>query len=179
MPTPAKIERVADLKEKLERCSIALAAGYSGIPANEMIALRRRLRETGVEFVVVKNTLANLAAEAAQMPQFREIVAGPTAIAFGYADPVDAARAVSDYIRATRSPLAIHGAVLGAGEALPPGQVERLASLPPRPQMLANLLGQLQSPVSRLLGALNGPLQNLDSLLQARIRQLEGDAAAS
>ena len=173
MPTPAKIERVAELKEKLERCSIALTAGYSGIPVNDMTELRRRMRDAGVEFIVVKNTLANLAAAEAQVPQFQEIMEGPTAIAFGYDDPVDTARAVNDYIRTTRSPLAIHGALLGAGAPLPPAEVERLASLPARPQMLANLLGQIQSPLQRLVGVLNGPLQNLDGLLQARIRQLE------
>ncbi len=179
MPTQAKIERVAEIKEKLERCSIALTAGYSGIPVNDMTELRRRMRDAGVEFVVVKNTLANLAAEEAQVPQFSEILEGPTAIAFGYDDPVDTARAVNDYIRTTRSPLAIHGAIMGPGPVLPPNEVERLATLPSKPQLVANLLGQMQSPISRLLGVLNGPLQNLDGLLQARIRQLEegGEAA--
>ena len=176
MPTPAKIERVAELKEKLESCSIALTAGYAGIPVNAMTDLRRRMRDAGVEFVVVKNTLVNRAAAEAEVPQLQEIVDGPTAIAFGYADPVDTAKAVNDYIRATRSPLEIRGAILGAGPTLARAEVERLASLPARPQMLANLLGQIQSPIQRLLGVLNGPLQNLDGLLQARIRQLEAEA---
>ena len=179
MPTQAKIERVAEIKEKLERCSIALTAGYSGIPVNDMTELRRRMTEAGVEFVVIKNTLANLAAEEAQVPHFSEIIEGPTAIAFGYADPVDTARAVHDYIRTTRSPLSIQGAIMGPGPILPPNEVERLATLPSKPQLMANLLGQIQSPISRLMGVLNGPLQNLDGLLQARIRQLEegGEAA--
>ena len=176
MPTDAKIERVADIKDKLERCSIALTTGYSGIPVNDMTDLRRRMRDAGVEFVVVKNTLANLAAEEANMPQFSEIIEGPTAIAFGYDDPVDTARAVNDYIRATRSPLAILGAIMGPGPVLQRTEVERLATLPSKPQLVANLLGQMQAPLSRLLGVLNGPLQNLDGLLQARIRQLEESA---
>ena len=175
MPTPAKIERVAELQDKLERCSIALTAGYAGIPVNAMTDLRRRMRDAGVEFIVVKNTLVHRAAAAAQVPQFQEIVSGPTAIAFGYADPVDAARAVHDYIRATRSPLTIQGAILGGGTPLPRAEVERLAALPGKSQLLATLLGQMQAPLQRLLGVLNGPLQNLDGLLQARIRQLEED----
>ena len=173
MPTQAKIERVTELKEKLESCSIALTTGYAGISVNDMTDLRRRLRDAGVEFIVVKNTLVNLAAEEAQVPQFSEIVEGPTAIAFGYDDPVNTARAVNDYIRATRSPLSIRGAIMGPGPILPANEVERLATLPSKPQLMANLLGQIQSPISRLLGVLNGPLQNLDGLLQARIRQLE------
>ena len=179
MPTPAKVERVAELKDKLERCSIALTAGYSGIPVNAMTDLRRRMRDAGVEFIVVKNTLVNLAATEAQVPQFSEIVDGPTAIAFGYADPVETARAVNDYIRATRSPLTIQGAILGSGPTLPRAEVERLAALPGKPQLLSNLLGQMQAPLQRLLGALNGPLQNFDGLLQARIRQLEEQGQAA
>lgn len=179
MPTPAKVERVAELKDKLERCSIALTAGYSGIPVNAMTDLRRRMRDAGVDFIVVKNTLVNLAATEAQVPQFSEIVDGPTAIAFGYADPVETARAVNDYIRASRSPLTIQGAILGNGPTLPRAEVERLAALPGKPQLLANLLGQMQAPLQRLLGALNGPLQNLDGLLQARIRQLEEQGQAA
>ncbi len=176
MPTQAKMDRVAELKDKLERCSIALSAGYSGIPVNDMTDLRRRMRDAGVEFVVVKNTLVNLAAQEAKVPQLSEIVAGPTAIAFGYDDPVDVARALNDYIRATRSPLSIQGAILGPGPAMPANEVERLANLPSKQQLVADLLGQMQSPISRLLGALNGPLQSLDGLLQARIRQLEETA---
>ena len=173
MPTDAKIRRVDDLKDRLERSSITVAADYTGISVNEMTDLRRRMREAGVDFTVVKNTLTYLASEAAGRPQVREIVQGPTVIAFGYDDPLNVARAISDYIRTTRSALSIRGAVMGDGPVLPSGDVTRMASLPPKPQLVATLLGQLQSPLQRLLGVLNGPLRNLDGVLQARIRQME------
>ena len=173
MPTEDKIDRVNDLKDKLERCTIALTANYTGIGVNEMVDLRRRMREAGVEFTVVKNTLMDLAAEAAQRPQVKEIVQGPTVVAFGYGDPLDVAKAVSEYVRTARSTLSVQGAVLEDGSMLPPAEVNRLATLPSKTQLVANLMGQLQAPLQRLLTVLNGPLQNLDSLLQARIRQLE------
>ena len=173
MPTEAKIQRVDELKGKLERSSIAIAANYAGISVNEMTDLRRRLRAAGIDFTVVKNTLTYLASEAAGRPQVKEMVQGPTVIAFGYDDPQDVARALSDYIRTTRSGLAIRGAVLGDGPVLQPGDVNRMAGLPSKPQMVATLMGQLQSPLQRLLGVLNGPLRNLDALLQARIQQLK------
>ncbi len=176
MPTQTKIDRVGELKEKLERCSIVVTANHTSIPVNEMTELRRRTRAAGVEFVVIKNTLMHLAADAAQRPQVKEIVQGPTAIAFGYDDPVDVAKTLQEYIRATRSTLAIQGAVLADGPALQARDVERLAALPPKPQLVANLLMQFQAPLYRLLAVLNGPLQNLDGLLQARIRQLESEA---
>ena len=173
MPTQEKIDRVATLQDKLERCSIAVTTNYTGITVNEMIDLRRQMRAAGVEFTVVKNTLMYLASEAAHRPQVKDIVQGPTAVALGYADPLDVAKAVSDYIRNARSALIIQGAVLGDGPVMEAPEVVRLASLPPKPELLATLLGQLQAPLSRLAAVLNGPLQNFDGLIQARIRQLE------
>ena len=177
MPTQRKIDRVQELKDKLERSTITLTANYTGISVNEMTDLRRRMRDAGVEFTVVKNTLVLLASDQALRPNVKEIVQGPTAIALGYDDPLEVAKAVTDYIRAARSPLAIQGAVLGDGPVMNTAEVNRLAALPPKPQMVATLLGQLQSPAQRLLGALNGPLTNLGGLLQARIRQLEAQEA--
>jgi large subunit ribosomal protein L10 len=173
VPTQAKIERVKDLKEKLEKCSIVVATDHSGIPGDALTELRQRMRTAGMELVVVKNTLANLAAEAAQRPQVNNLVQGPTAMVFGYNEPAEVAKMLSDYIRTTRSTLTIRGAVIGTGPAVPATQVAQLAILPPKAQLVANLLGQLQIPMQRLLAALNGPLSNLDALLQARIKQLE------
>ena len=179
MPTQGKIDRVNELQSKLEKCSIAVTATYSNIGVNEMTDLRRRTRDAGVEFVVIKNTLMHLAADAANKPQIKEIVNGPTAIAFGYDEPIDVAKTLSEYIRTTRSPLAFQGAVIGDGPPLPAADVERLAALPPKPVLVSTLLGQLQAPLYQLLGILNGPLQSFGGILQARIRQIEsGEASA-
>ena len=176
MPTQQKIDRVQDIKDRLERSTIAMTANYSGITVNEMVELRRAMRNGGVDFTIVKNSLLFLAAEGANKPQMKEIVQGPTAIALGYDDPVDAARTMADYIRTGRSALVILGAVMGDGAAMSPDEFTKLASLPPRAQLLAMLLGQMQSPIARLLSVLNGPLQALDNVLQARVRQMEAEA---
>ena len=173
MPTQHKIDRVSSLKDKLERSTIAVTADYTGISVNEMTDLRRRMRDSGVEFTIIKNTLMDLAAEASQRPQLKEIVSGPTAVAFGYDDPLEVAKAIADYVRTSRSSLAVRGAIMGDGPILLAADVARLAALPSKPQLVASLMGQLQAPIQRLLSVLNGPLQKLDSLLQARIRQLE------
>ena len=179
MPTQEKMNRVQELKDKLERSTITVTTDYTGISVNEMTDLRSRMRSAGVEFTVVKNTLMYLASEQAQRPNVKEIVQGPTAVALGYDDPLDVAKAVSDYIRTSRSVLAIRGAVMGDGPVMSAVEVARLAALPPKPQLVASLLGQLQSPIQRLLGALNGPLINLDRLIQARITQLEQQEAGA
>ena len=179
MPTQEKMNRVQELKDKLERSTITVTTDYTGISVNEMTDLRSRMRSAGVEFTVVKNTLMYLASEQAQRPNVKEIVQGPTAVALGYDDPLDVAKAVSDYIRTSRSVLAIRGAVMGDGPVMSAVEVARLAALPPKPQLVASLLGQLQSPIQRLLGVLNGPLINLDRLIQARITQLEQQEAGA
>ena len=179
MPTQAKINRVAELQDKLDRCSIAVSADYTGLSVYEMTELRRRMRAAGVEFTVVKNHLMKLACDGASRPDVKAIVEGPTAIAFGYDDAADVARALFEYIRTTRSVLNIRGAMLKDGPILPASEVNRLATLPRKDELVASLLRQLQAPLQRLLAALNGPLINLDGLLQARIRQLESAEADS
>ncbi len=175
MPTPEKVDRVQELKDQLERSTITLSADYTRTTVNQMTELRRAMRAGGIDFTVVKNTLMYLAADQAGRPQVKEIVQGPSAVAFGYDDPAAAAKTLADYARANANSFAIRGAVMGDGAALGPDGVTRLATLPPKPVMLATLLARMQAPMSRLVGALNGPLQNLDNVLRARMRQLEGE----
>ena len=177
MPTQAKIDRVAELKEKLENCSIVISTGYTGIGVNQMVALRRRMQEGGVEFIVIKNSLLSLAADDANVPQLKEVISGQTAIALGYEDAVDTARAVSGAARADGT-LAIHGAVVEKGPALSPEEVNRLATLPPQPVLVAQLLGNMQAPLYALATVLNGTIGSLAYALQARIDQLQPAEAA-
>ena len=173
MPTQEKFDRVEELKDRLERSTITFGADYTRTSVNQMTELRRAMRAGGIEFTVVKNTLMYLAADQAGMPQVKDIVQGPTAVAFGYDDPAAAAKTISDYARANVNTFSIRGAVMGEGASLGPDGVTRLATLPPKPQMIAMLLAQMQAPMSRLVGALNGPVQNLDNVLRARMRQME------
>ena len=174
MPTQEKINRVAELQEMLKRSTITFGADYTRTSVNQMTELRRAMRANGIDFTIVKNTLMYLAAEQAGRPQVKEIVQGPTAVAFGFDDPAAAAKTIADYARANVNSFSIRGAVLGDGDPMGPEGVNRLATLPPRPQLIATLLAQMQAPVSRLVGALNGPLQGLDNVLRARMSQMEG-----
>ncbi len=177
MPTQAKVDRVAELREKLENCSIVVSTGYSGIGVNRMVNLRRRLRDGGVEFIVVKNNLLALAADAADVPQLKDVISGQTAIALGYHDAATVAKAVNDAANADGI-LAIHGAVVNRGDALSPEAVIRLANLPPHPTLVAQLLGNMQAPLYALASVLNGTISSLAYALQARIDQLQPAEAA-
>lgn len=179
MPTQAKMDRVDELKDKLERCCIMVSTDYTGLPVNEVTELRRQMRVASIDFTVVKNNLMKLACDAAERPSGKDIVEGPTAVAFGYEQPEVVARALADYIRTTRSALAIRGALLGPEQTLVADEVTRLATLPSQPQLVSQLLGQMQAPIQRLLGVMNGPLQNLGGLLKARMDQLESEQQAA
>ena len=108
-----------------------------------------------------------------QPPQARCPVQGPMSIALCYDDPIEAAKTVSDFARNGGTTLAVIGAVMGDGAAMSSSEFTRLASLPPKPIILAMLLGQLQSPIARLVTVMNGPMQSLGNVLAARVRQME------
>lgn len=178
MPTQAKVDRVTELKEKLENSSIVIAAGFSGMGSNQMVDLRRRMRDGGVEFVVIKNNLLNLAADAADIPQLKDIITGQTGIALGYEDPATAAKTVNAAAVAGGI-LRINGAVVDRGIPMAASEVSRLAALPPRPVLVAQLLGNMQWPLYGLLSVLSGPLRGLAYLLQARSDQLQQTEGAA
>jgi large subunit ribosomal protein L10 len=156
----------------LENCSIVISTGCTGIGVNQMVNLRRRMREGGVEFIVIKNNLLNLAADGANVPQLKDVVTGQTAIALGYDDAAVIAKAVADAARADGT-LQINGAVVGSGLAMDTAEVTRLASLPPQPVLVAQLLGNMQGPLYALASVLNGTIAGLAYALQARIDQMQ------
>ena len=189
MPTKKKMDLVEELSEKFTRCTITVATDYTGLNVNTTTELRQKMREKEIEYRVVKNTLTYLAAESANRPQIKQIVQGPTALAFGYKDPVEVAKALEEYIRVNRSTLTIKGAVLD-GRTLTPAEVLSLSALPPRIDLVAQLLGQLQLPLVTLMGqlqapirglltVLNGPLASLAILLQQRAEQLKSQEESS
>ena len=171
MPTERKINSVEALRGWMEQCSIAISTDYSGLSVGAMTDLRRALREKVVQYRVVKNRLAFLAADAAGRPLIKDIIEGQTGIAFGYGDPSEPARALSEFIRDTRSLLKIMGGVMGE-QALTAEEVNRLATLPPSQELIARLMGQLQGPVTGLVYVLNAPISGLARVLQRQVESL-------
>ena len=165
MPTEKKVQAVKEIQGWLKDTSIIITTNYSGIPVSEMTNLRRALREKGVRYKVVKNTLTYLAADAAGQPLVKEIVQGPTAIAFGYDDPIAPAKALSEFISSNRSALEIRGALMD-GRLLTAAEIDALAKLPSKDVLIAMLMGQLQGPIAGLAHVLNGPVSGLARVLQ-------------
>ena len=176
MPTPRKEATVAELQEIVSRSTITISANYPGLKVSDMTTLRRRMREVGVEVKVVKNTLLRRAAQQAGKPNLVEIVRGPTALMFGFSDPNEPARVITEYVRTARTSLALVGAYLD-GQTLPAAGIAELASLPSRPQLLSQFMGGLQSPLATLAGLISGTLREFAGLVDARATQLEAEPA--
>jgi large subunit ribosomal protein L10 len=173
MPTQKKIEQVAELRDRISRATITVGADYRGLRVQEMDQLRRRLREAGIEVRVVKNSLLKLAADQAEMSDLMEIVEGPTALALGYDEPTAAARAITEYAQTAPPTFALRGAYLD-GQVVSADDLKQLVRLPAKPVMIAQIAGQLQSPLAGLLALLESPLRELASLLQATLSELPG-----
>ncbi len=178
MPTAKKEADVAELEDMVGRSTVAISASYRGLSVGDMLTLRRRMREAGVDVRVVKNTLLKLAAERAGKPELVKIVEGPTALIFGYDDVTKPARAITEYVRTARNTLTIQGAFLD-GQVMRATEVTDLASLPSRENLIAQFVGGMQSPIATFSGLITGVVRQFAGLIDARAQQLEGEGAAA
>ena len=171
-----KQEMVTALTSKLQRSPTVYVTDFTGLDVARITDLRRRLRAAGVEYVVVKNTLARRALADPRVSALEAHLAGPTALVLAGADPVSAAKVLTEFAREFAKP-AIRGGLVD-GKAVTPDQVKRLASLPTRNELLAHLGGALQAPMAGFLGALHGVLLNMVGALEA-LRDQRSQGAAS
>ncbi len=175
MPTEAKQETVAELRDALAGSRTLIVSEYRGLTVHEIAEIRRALRKQDVTYRVVKNRLMRIAAQETVGAALSPLLTGPTAIAFGN-DESSTARAVIDATRAYRL-VTITGGVLG-DRAIDADGVRTLASLPSREVLLAKLAGGMQSPTATLAALLVANIRNLGSALaQVRDRKASAEAA--
>lgn len=148
---------VEDLTGKMNEAASIIFTDYRGLDVAQITELRSKLREADVEFRVVKNTLARFAAEKANITNLDEILIGPTAMAFGVADPVAPAKILLSFAK-DHPQLEIKGGVL-EGSVIDLSKVEYLAKIPSREELLAKALGSMQAPISGLVMVLAGILR--------------------
>ena len=167
-----KVEQVELLTEKLKNAKVAVLTDYRGLKVSQIQELRGKLKGGGVEYRVVKNTLARRAAEAAGYPALQSEIKGPVAIAFGYEDLGVPSKLINEFVRATRLKLDVVGGLV-EGRVFSSDQIKQLADLPSRETLIAQLMGTLQSPVAQLVGIIQTPLQQLMGTLNAYKTKLE------
>ena len=152
---------------------------YRGLTVPQINDIRGKLKETGADFSVVKNTLFKRAATELEIvdAQLDAALNGPTAAVFATSDPVLTAKAVADFIAGTRnSPFKVKGGVVG-GKFATPAQIEQLATIPPKEVLLAQIIGAINSPASGVVGVLDGVMSQLARAIQAIVDQKEAAQA--
>jgi large subunit ribosomal protein L10 len=165
-----KEQLVIELKEKIAGAQALYYTDFTGLNVKRMTELRRRLRKAKVEYVVIKNTLALRAVNESGL--VGERLKGPTGLVMTK-DAVGAAKILSDFAKENDQRPAVKGGMLD-GTAIDAAQVKRLAAMPSREQMLAELGAGLQSPLGAFLGAMNGLLMTFAGALEALKTQREG-----
>lgn len=164
---------VDELHNKLGSAKSFYLTDFTGLTVKKVTELRSRLRKAGIEYVVVKNTLAERALEGLDVPDVTEFFKGPTAVAIGVEDAVAPAKVLVDFAKENDNRPAMKAAVVDR-KTFTPEQVERLAKLPGRQQLLAELAGVLQAPMAQLLFCLQAKLSEMVGLLEALHEQKKG-----
>ncbi|ETT35741.1 50S ribosomal protein L10 [Paenibacillus sp. FSL R5-192] len=141
----AKQESVDAVTAKLRESVTTVVVDYRGLNVAQVTELRKQLREAGIEFQVLKNSLLRRAAAAAELTELENVLTGPTAIAFSVNDVVAPAKILNDFAKKNDA-LELKGAVV-EGRVIGVEEVKALAELPSRDGLLSMLLSVLQAPV--------------------------------
>ena len=160
-----KAADVALIREKLTESQSAMLVDFRKLDVESTNTLRRQLRSVSAELKVSKNTLTRLAIESTGLDCLEDELNGPTGIVFSYGDPVASAKIVADFQK-TNPALQVKSGHLG-GKALNPDEYTRLAKLPGREALLAQVVGTLSMNVRSLVVVLSGVQRKLVYALQA------------
>lgn len=168
-PRPDKVAVVAGLEELLSRTEGAILTHYRGMTMADISRLRGKLRDSGGEYHVVKNTLFRRALGAKLTPELSALLEGPTGVAFATQDPIETTKALLAFLKELRKPDVAVKAGWVFGTVYSPDQVVALSKIPPREVVLAQTVGAIQSPASAFAGTLHGVLSEFARTLQAKI----------
>lgn len=175
-PRPDKVKAVEEIQALYNASNAIILTDYRGLTVAEITALRRKLREAGGEYHIVKNTLFKRALGDVP-PALDELLNGPSAIAFAKEDPVAMTKTLLEFLRDLRKPdIKVKGGYLD-GRVFTPQQVVDLSRLPPREVILGQVVGTIQAPLSNLVGTLNGILSEFARTLQALADKQQAEAA--
>ncbi len=161
-----KHDQVVALAEKLGSAKAFYLTDFTGLNVKRMTQLRARLRQEGLEYLVVKNTLAERALAGLDLPDIAEFFRGPTGVVLGTGDPVAPARVIADFAKENDNRPAVKAGIVER-RAVTAAEVERLARLPSRDQLLAELAGALEAPIAQLAFAMQAKLNEFAGLLEA------------
>ena len=163
MPSASVLEQnkkvVADLVELLKSAQAGVLVDYRGITVEQDTQLRNKLREAGVEYKVVKNTLTRFAANEVGFQELDPSLHGPTALAISSTDPIAPAKVLSDFAKDVEA-IEIKAGFLD-GKVISLDEIKTLANTPSREVLIAKIMGSLNSPISQLVRTLQALVDNV------------------
>jgi large subunit ribosomal protein L10 len=172
-----KAQAISQFNETIGKATNAFLIDFKGITVPQVTELRKQVRETGSEYVVVKNTLALIAVKDSPLKTLEAQFTGMTAVAFNTTDAVALAKALTKFAKDVPT-VQFKGAMLN-GQIVPASEIQNIASLPSREELVAKLLFILQSPIQGLVTVLNANIRNLAVVLDQIAKQKnEGPAPA-
>ncbi len=176
-----KAEAVQNLEADLAKTNNAILVGFAGLKVTEVTELRRQIRNTKSKYLVVKNTLALRATRGTPLEAVAPHFVGPTAVAYNPDNPVPLAKVMTAFAKA--NPNLVFKAAVVEGRPISVKEIQAIAELPSREELVARLLFLMQSPVRRLVTVLNGPARSLAGVLSQIAEQKNkagaGDPAAA
>ena len=170
-----KGELIEEYRELVRNSGALVFTNYRGTSVKQINSLRGKMKETGANYVVTKNTLLRVALEQEGRTAPTELLAGPNAVVFTSEDIAKSVTALKDWIKAAKM-VEITGALL-ENSALDAASAEKLSDLPTKEQVLSSILGTLNAPAGSLVRVLNAPLSSLVRVINAHVEK-EQEAAA-
>lgn len=171
-----KVQAISEFTEGIGKATNAFLIEFKGITVPQVTELRKQVRESGSQYVVVKNTLAIIAVKDSPLVELREKFTGPTAVAYNRTDAVALAKALTRFAKDVPA-VTFKGAMLN-GQIVPATQIQNIASLPSREELISKLLYVLQSPIRGLATVLAANIRNLAVVIDQIAKQkTEGQAS--
>jgi large subunit ribosomal protein L10 len=167
---------IGELQDKLNAASGFYLTDFTGMNVKQMTEFRSRLRKRGLDYVVVKNTLAQRALEGLEVPDIAAFFTGPTGLVIGRDDAASAAKVLTDFAKEFQDKPAVKVGVV-EGRSFNADEVKKLADLPSREVLLAQIAGGLQAPMARLAGGMSQLLSGFARAVDQLRQQREGAAA--
>jgi len=161
-----KQEIVSELNDKFNAAKIVIVVDYKGLSVEQIGELRKQLRDAGIEFKVVKNTLLIRAAKDTAVDALEKYFTGPSAVTISYDDPVAPAKILSEFAK-TNKKLEIKAGVMPPGKSLDIDSINSLAKLPSREVLLSQVLRALNGVPTSLVRALSNVPERLVYVLSA------------
>jgi large subunit ribosomal protein L10 len=158
---------VTNISERFAAAPLVMLADYRGVTVAEIDSIRRELEKNGVEYQVIKNSLATLALAGTEKESLSELMTGMTGFVISGEDPIAAAKAVREAIKPFKKAekFIIKGGFFD-GELLDGANIQKVADLPGREELLTTLLRTIQEGPRQVLGVVQGPARDLVNLLK-------------